>query len=142
VGKLPTFFVKFTTMIYLEYNEAGQTAYFTLDEGRSFYATAFTHYLLVLVLDGVGVDQQGATLAQVLDVVNENARATEVTLTTIGLTNTGTYQYYAYGQNSSSNINPDDASVVGLVERGTLIIRNTNDQFDVIQGQQTIKIID
>ena len=123
---MPTFFVKFTTMIYLEYNEADQTAYFTLDEGRSFYATAFTHYLLV----------------QVLDVVNENARATEVTLTTIGLTNTGTYQYYAYGQNSSSNINPNDASVVGLVERGTLIIRNTNDQFEVIQGQQTIKIID
>lgn len=129
-------------MIYLQFNTASQTTYFTLDEGRSFYATPFTHYLLVMVLDGVGVEQSGTKLAQVLSVANENTRATEVVLTTVGLTNHGTYQYYVYGQNSSSNIDPLNASVVGLVERGTLIIQNTTDSFEIIEGQQTIKIID
>jgi hypothetical protein len=129
-------------MIYLQFNTASQTAYFTLDEGRSFYSTSFTHYLLVMVLDGVGVDRSGTKLAQVLSVANENTRATEVVLTTVGLINHGTYQYYVYGQNSSSNIDPLNASVVGLVERGTLIIQNTTDSFEIIEGQQTIKIID
>lgn len=129
-------------MIYLQFNTASQTAYFTLDEGRSFYSTSFTHYLLVMVLDGVGVEQSGTKLAQVLSVANENTRATEVVLTTVGLTNHGTYQYYVYGQNSSSNIDPLNVSVVGLVERGTLIIQNTTDSFEIIEGQQTIKIID
>lgn len=139
---MPTFFCKFETMVYLNHNTAAQTAYFTLDEGRLFYSTAFTHYLLVLVLDGVGVEQEGTKLSQVVTIVNENPRATEITLTTIGLTNSGTYQYYFYGQNSSSNIDPLNASVVGIVERGTLIIESVSEQFEIIEGQQSIKIID
>lgn len=129
-------------MVYLQHNTAAQTAYFTLDEGRAFYSTAFTHYLMVMVLDGVAVEGEGEQLAQVVTIVNENPRATEITLTTIGLTNSGTYQYYFYGQNSSSNIDPLNAAVVGLVERGTLIIESVADHFEIIEGQQSIKIID
>lgn len=128
-------------MVYLQHNTANQTAYFTLDEGRSFYSTAFTHYLMIMIVDGVGVEQTGTKLAQVLTVVNENTRATEVTLTTVGLTNTGKYQYFVYGQNSASNLDPNNASVVGLVERGTLVIEGDAASFDPLNDQQQITIL-
>ena len=35
-------------------------------------------------------------------------------------TETGLYTYKAYGQNSSTNLNASDVSVVGLLEQGTL----------------------
>jgi hypothetical protein len=36
-----------------------------------------------------------------------------------------------YGQNSSSNINPTNASVVGLVEKGLMILQDGTIYFDV-----------
>jgi hypothetical protein len=36
-----------------------------------------------------------------------------------------------YGQNSDSNLDPTDASVVGLVERGSMILSNGTIYFDV-----------
>lgn len=96
---------------------------------------------MIMVVDGVGVEQTGTKLAQVLDVVNENTRATEVTLTTVGLTNTGKYQYFVYGQNSASNLDPNNAAVVGLVERGTLVIEGEAASFDPLNDQQQITIL-
>lgn len=125
-------------MVYLNFNEANQTAYFTLDEGRQYYSTAFTHYLCVLCFGDGTTEQATISLAQVLDVVNENQRATEVTMTTIGLDVSGAYSYYVYGQNSVSNLDPENASVVGLVEQGTLIVRDPQQYFEPIAGQNTI----
>jgi hypothetical protein len=125
-------------MVYLNFDEADQTAYFTLDEGRQYYSTAFTHYLCVLCFGDGTTAQATIDLAQVLNVVNENQRVTEVTMTTEGLNVPGSYSYYIYGQNSSSNIDPTNAAVVGLVEQGTLIVRDPQEYFEPIAGQNTI----
>jgi len=128
-------------MVYLNFNEANQTAFFTLDEGRQYFATAFTHYLCVIKqVDGTtGVE--GVGVNQILDIVNENQRATEVLMTSVGLPISGQYEYYIYGQNSASNTDVSDSSVVGMVERGSLIVRNPTEAFDVIAGQKEIIVI-
>jgi hypothetical protein len=37
-----------------------------------------------------------------------------------------------YGQNSASNLDPDDADVVGVVERGWVKITGTTDYYDEV----------
>lgn len=65
------------------------------------------------------------------NVVTDNARYTKLSVFTnqplatsgrILLTETGQYSYEVYGQNSTTNLDPDDAVVVGLIERGTLTV--------------------
>jgi hypothetical protein len=73
----------------------------------------------------------GEQLAQVVTVINENERVTKIRLTTVGLTDAGKYKYDVYGQNSSSNLDPTDEAVVGLVERGSMILSNGTIYFDV-----------
>lgn len=121
-------------MINLQFDTANQTTWMTLAEGRLYYSTAFTHYLMVLTyMDGT-IGDNGTQLAQVLDVVNENQRSTEVVLTTEGLSPAGQYRYEVYGQNSSSNLDPTNAVVVGLVERGTARISDGTTVFNPIEG--------
>lgn len=121
-------------MINLQFDTANQTAWMTLAEGRLYYSTAFTHYLMVLTyMDGT-IGDNGTQLAQVLDVVNENQRSTEVVLTTEGLSPAGQYRYEVYGQNSSSNLDPTNVVVVGLVERGTARISDGTTVFNPIEG--------
>jgi len=129
-------------MVYLNFNEADQTAFFTLDEGRQYFAESFTHYMCVLCKADGTTDLAEIDLAQVLEVVSENQRVTEVLMTTIGLDNSGEYAYYIYGQNSSTNIDPDNNSVVGIVEQGTLIVRSEVTPFVPINGQNNFIIID
>lgn len=113
-------------MIYLLTDTANQTARLTLNEGRSYYTTSFTHYLLVLTYE-----MTGETLAQVVDVIDENERITTIELTTATLVDAGRYRYEVYGQNSSSNTNPTDASVVGLVEKGLFELTDGTNYYDV-----------
>jgi hypothetical protein len=107
-------------MLILQPNQANQTGRLTLFEGKSVLET-FTHYLLVLNLDDSGVTTSNK-LAQVITVTLDNARITTFTCTTVGLEYSGRYYYEVYGQNSASNIDPNNASVVGLIERGSAII--------------------
>jgi hypothetical protein len=113
-------------MVYLNTNTANQYAWLSLDEGRAYFNVAFTHYLLVLTYE-----MTGEKLAQVVTVINENERVTKIRLTTVGLTDAGRYHYEVYGQNSSTNINPTNASVVGLVEKGLMILQDGTIYFDV-----------
>ena len=113
-------------MVYLNTNTANQYAWLSLDEGRAYFNVAFTHYLLVMTYE-----MTGEKLAQVVTVINENERVTKIRLTTVGLTDAGRYHYEVYGQNSSSNINPTNASVVGLVEKGLMILQDGTIYFDV-----------
>lgn len=117
-------------MIYLTTNTAGQVVRFTLNEGRQYFTTAFTDYLLVLTREE-NTSENGYDLAQVLNVVSETDRVTTCTCTTIPLLSVGRYRYDVYGQNSNSNTDPTDASVVGLVERGYCILTDGTDYFDV-----------
>jgi hypothetical protein len=113
-------------MVYLNTNTANQYAWLSLDEGRQYFNVAFTHYLLVMTYE-----MTGEKLAQVVDVINENERVTKIRLTTVGLLDAGRYHYEVYGQNSSTNTDPTDESVVGKVEEGLMILSNGTNYFDV-----------
>jgi hypothetical protein len=113
-------------MVYLNTNTANQYAWLSLDEGRAYFNVAFTHYLLVMTYEMTGEE-----LAQVVEVINENERVTKIRLTTVGLVDAGRYHYEVYGQNSSSNIDPTNASVVGLIEKGLMILQDGTIYFDV-----------
>ena len=116
-------------MVYLNTNTAGQTLRLSLDEARQYYSTAFTDYLLLIYHEENS--NVGNSIAQVPPIVVENQRYTELTVTTIGLTLPGRYRYDVYGQNSNSNTDPNDASVVGLCERGYLYLNDSGVYFEV-----------
>lgn len=113
-------------MVYLNTNTANQYAWLSLDEGRQYFNVAFTHYLLVMTYE-----MTGEKLEQVVVVITENERVTKIRLTTVGLLDAGRYHYEVYGQNSSTNTDPTDASVVGKVEEGLMILSNGTNYFDV-----------
>jgi hypothetical protein len=115
-------------MIYLSTNTSGQDLYLTLKEGREFVDT-FTHYLIVLTLEVHDNTTTGNTLAQVATIDYENDRITKVTVTTVGLTLPGRYRYEVYGQNSNSNTDPENASVVGLIEKGWGVLTDNTQYF-------------
>lgn len=125
-------------MKYLNPNQANQTLHLTLSEGRQYFTTAFTHYLMVLQLEDNGTASNNQ-LAQVLTVVSENTRDTEVTLTTVGLTIEGQYFYKVYGQNSASNLDPTNAAVVGLVESGRAFIGTPQETITPTSPRETVK---
>lgn len=138
--EIPPFFLP---MIHLTTDTANQTVRLTLDEGRQFFTDTFSHYLLILKREENSVDT-GLSLAQVPTIVIDNERFTQLTVTTASLTTSGQYRYAVYGQNSASNTDPDNASVVGLIEIGTAILSdstvylttaNQTIQNDVIAGQ-------
>ena len=116
-------------MIYLTTNAANQQVYLSLDEARQYYSTAFTDYLIVLTHEENSTT--GTDLAQVATIVSESVRITQLLITTVGLTLPGRYRYEVYGQNSNSNIDPTNASVVGLLERGYAVLSNNTNYFDV-----------
>jgi magnesium-transporting ATPase (P-type) len=116
-------------MIYLNVNQANQTIYLSLDEARQYYSTAFTNYLLILTHEENSTT--GNKLAQVAVIANENVRITQLTVTTVGLTLAGRYRYEVYGQNSAVNTNPNNAAVVGIVERGYVVLNSNTQWFDV-----------
>jgi cytochrome c-type biogenesis protein CcmE len=123
-------------MVYLNTNTANQYAWLSLDEGRQYFNVAFTYYLLVLTYE-----MTGEQLAQVVEVVNENERVTKIRLTTVGLVDAGKYKYDVYGQNSAVNLDPTDASVVGLVERGSMILQDGTIYFDVSSPTIPVDVI-
>ena len=115
-------------MIELTTNTAGQTIYLTLNEGKQYFATDFTHYLFILIREENTVTG-GLDLAQVAQTIIDNERYTELTITTVGLETRGAYHYKVYGQNSASNVDPLNASVVGLVERGSATLTDSTVYF-------------
>lgn len=109
-----------------------QTVILTLDEGRQLYPETFTHYLFILTREEN--TSGGLDLAQVAEIVSENQRSTSLLITTEPLTSPGRYRYDVYGQNSDSNIDPLNASVVGLVERGMGDLRTGDAPFEENAG--------
>jgi hypothetical protein len=108
-------------MIVLTTNTSAQHVYMTLQEGRA-PLPVFSHYLLVLTYEEHGAG--GSPVGTVPVVVYENYRTTLLIVTTAGIELPGRYRYQVYGQNSPTNTDPEDASVVGLVEQGHLQINN------------------
>ena len=123
-------------MVYLNTNTANQYAWLSLDEGRAYFNVAFTNYLLIMTYE-----MTGEQLGQVVEVINENERVTKIRLTTVGLVDAGKYKYDVYGQNSNSNLDPTNASVVGLVERGSMILQDGTIYFDVSSPTIPVDVI-
>ena len=116
-------------MIYLTTNTIQQAVRLSLDESRQYYSTPFTHYLFILEHEENSTT--GKKLAQVAEIISENSRITELSISTDKLTLPGRYRYSVYGQNSGANTNPNNASVVGLCEIGLCIMTDSTEYYDV-----------
>jgi magnesium-transporting ATPase (P-type) len=116
-------------MIYLQTNTSNQQVFLSLDEARQYFATAYTHYLIVLTHEENSTT--GEQLAQVATIVAENVRITELLVTTVSLTLAGRYRYEVYGQNSAVNTDPTNGAVVGLCQRGYAVFTQNTTWFDV-----------
>ena len=110
-------------MIRLQPNTASQKIHVSPFQARKYLAT-FTHYLIEFKSQATS-----ATFIVVLDVFSDNARYTTAKIGThvnspltgdIKIVDTGFYTYTIWGQNSGSNLDPTDASVVGECEVGVL----------------------
>ena len=108
-------------MIHLTPNAANNRVYISPFEARKFLPS-FTHYLLIF--------KNNATEKIhpcILSPVADNERYTRADIPTnnddpaggsVLITESGLYTYTIYGQNSATNKNPEDASVVGVCEVG------------------------
>ncbi len=118
----------FTIMLYLQTNTANQFVRLTLDEARQFLPT-FTNYLVVITHEENS--SVGDEIRQVAVVIAETQRITTLQISTVGLTLNGRYRYVVYGQNSSMNIDIDNAVVVGICEQGLVELKDNTIYFDV-----------
>lgn len=125
-------------MIYINPNQANQTIYLSLYEGRYTLAD-FTHYMIGIIHEENS--ENGDALYQVPTVVSDGSRISELSITTVGLTTVGRYRYVVYGQNSAVNTNPTDASVVGVVEIGYMVLNDSHDYFETISTSSPNDII-
>ena len=110
-------------MIRLQPNTASQKIHVSPFQARK-YLDTFTHYLIEFKSQATS-----ATFIVVLNVFSDNARYTTATIGThidspltsnIKIVDTGFYTYTIWGQNSGSNLDPTDVSVVGECEVGVL----------------------
>ena len=120
-------------MNYLQTNTASQTLLLSLEEGV-LLLPSFTDYLLIL--------QNEITLqlfAVIPILVDSNERITTLSVSTdtddaengsILITQSGRYNYIIYGQNSNTNLDPEDAVVVGELKRGFIEFTALTEYFD------------
>ena len=102
-----------------------QFIYLTLQEAKKDFDT-FTNYLIEF--RSLASEEEFYFIA---DVVTDNARYTKISINTdanqptaghILLTESGQYSYRVWGQNSTTNLDPANAKVVAMIERGTLTV--------------------
>ena len=115
-------------MIYLLKNTAAQLLYLSLKEGELLLANTYTDYLLELTNE--------QTLEKLYAIPTQIAQNDRYTTIEIG-TNANTplsasllinyparFSYIIYGQNSNTNLDPADAVVEGVIQRGYLIVED------------------
>ena len=115
-------------MIYLLKNTAAQLLYLTLKEGELLLANPYTHYLLELTNE-----QTLQKLYAIPLQIAQNDRYTTIQIGTNANTPTAAsllinyparFSYVVYGQNSSTNLDPTDAVVEGVIQMGYLIVED------------------
>lgn len=115
-------------MIYLLKNTAAQLLYLTLKEGELLLSNTYTHYLLELTNE-----QTLEKLYAIPTQIAENDRYTTIQIGTNANTPLAAsllinyparFSYIVYGQNSSTNLDPTDAVVEGVIEKGYLIVED------------------
>ena len=107
-------------MIHLSPDSASNTVNVTPFESRKFLAS-FTHYLLELTNQATSEKHYA-----IPTLTYDNERYTQFDLPTnadalssVYITESGLYTYKIWGQNSDTNVDPDDAVVVGICEVGS-----------------------
>jgi len=109
-------------MNYLQTNTASQTLLLSLKEGVLLFDTTYTDYLLV-IQNEITLETFYVIPAQ----ISENDRVTTLAISTndddptngsIYVVNGGRYNFIIYGQNSDTNLDPQNAVVVGEIKRG------------------------
>lgn len=124
-------------MIYLDCDTASQEVHSTLFEGRiKLLPSLFTHYLVQF-----SNEQSGQVYYSVPVIDDETERMTTLIVDTTGILLAGRYEYIVYGQNSSTNIDPNNASVVGEVERGIAIFTDTKTYYETIETNAPADIV-
>ena len=115
-------------MIYLLKNTAAQLLYLTLKQGELLLSNTYTHYLLELTNE-----QTLQKLYAIPTKIAENDRYTTIRIGTNANTPTAAsllinyparFSYVVYGQNSSTNLDPTNAAVEGVIEKGYLIVED------------------
>jgi hypothetical protein len=115
-------------MIYLLKNTAAQLLYLSLKEGELLLSNSYTHYLLELTNE-----QTLQKLYAIPTKIAENDRYTTIQIGTNANTPTAAsllinyparFSYIVYGQNSSTNLDPTNAAVEGVIEKGYLIVED------------------
>ncbi len=115
-------------MIYLLKNTAAQLLYLSLKEGELLLANTYTHYLLELTNE-----QTLEKLYAIPTQIAQNDRYTTIEIGTNANTPTAAsllinyparFSYVVYGQNSSTNLDPTDAVVEGVIQMGYLIVED------------------
>jgi len=115
-------------MIYLLKNTAAQLLYLSLKEGELLLANTYTHYLLELTNE-----QTLEKLYAIPLQIAQNDRYTTIQIGTNANTPTAAsllinyparFSYVVYGQNSSTNLDPSDAVVEGVIQMGYLIVED------------------
>ena len=115
-------------MIYLLKNTAAQLLYLTLKEGELLLSNSYTHYLLELTNE-----QTLQKLYAIPTKIAENDRYTTIQIGTNANTPLSAsllinyparFSYVVYGQNSSTNLDPTNAVVEGVIEKGYLIVED------------------
>lgn len=110
-------------MIYLNVNQASQTFVVTLKERWKDFETEPESYLLELVNT-----TSKETFLLIPVVVTDNDRYTELRVGTntdaatsgsISIQEGGEFAYNIYGQTGTTNLDPDNAAVIGTFEIGT-----------------------
>lgn len=108
-------------MIHLRPNSSSNRVVVNPYQARKYLST-FTTYLMVLRNDATEEET-----FFIPDVEEDNERYTRIGLPTnsdapldgnIRLNESGLYTYKIWGQNSTTNLDPDDATVVGICEVG------------------------
>lgn len=115
-------------MIYLLKNTAAQLLYLTLKEGELLLANPYTNYLLELTNE-----QTLEKLYAIPTQIAQNDRYTtiqigtndnEPTAASLLINYPARFSYIVYGQNSSTNLDPTNAVVEGVIEKGYLIVED------------------
>jgi hypothetical protein len=115
-------------MIYLLKNTAAQLLYLSLKEGELLLANPYTHYLLELTNE-----QTLEKLYAIPLQIAQNDRYTTIQIGTnanvplsasLLINYPARFSYIVYGQNSSTNLDPTNAVVEGVIQMGYLIVED------------------
>jgi hypothetical protein len=115
-------------MIYLLKNTAAQLLYLTLKEGELLLANPYTHYLLELTNEQT-LEKLYAIPIQIAQndrytTIQIGTNANNPTAASLLINYPARFSYIVYGQNSSTNLDPTNAAVVGVIEKGYLIVED------------------